>query len=142
MAPHVYSFTKFPNGVIRPLVNIRIINPSTNQYFLARCLLDTGADKCLFPADFALKTGHDLKNDGCENMVAKGLKGVEVTTWLHTFKLELFSEDFKTRIWRSGDFQIGCLEHNKTPPLLGCIGFLEFMNIRFNYTTKKIVIQV
>lgn len=142
MPQFVYNFTKFPNGVIRPLVNIRITNPTTKQQFLTKCLLDTGADKCAFPADFAIITGHDLMNNNCETMISKGLKGEEVLTWLHTFRIELFTEDFKTRIWKSKDIQIGCLEHNDTLPILGYIGFLENMNIRFNYPTKKIVIQI
>ena len=142
MAQFAYNFTKFPNNVIRPLVNVRIINPVTNQSIQTKCLVDTGADKCVFPENFATILGHDLKNNGCVIENSKGVGGIDVPTWLHTYKIELFTEDFKTRIWKSDSIQIGCLEHNNIFPLLGYIGFLEHMNIRLNYPTKKIVIEI
>ena len=142
MAQYIYNFTKFANGVIRPLVNVKITNPATNKSLNVKCLLDTGADKCLFPADFASMTDHDLLNEQCLFENSSGINGTEVKTALHTFRIELFTEDLRTRIWRSNDIQVGCLEHNAAPPLLGYTDFLEFMNIRFNYVTKKIVLEI
>lgn len=123
-------------------MNARITNPVTHKFVVSKCLLDSGADRCLFPAGFANMTGHDLKNHGCSVIGSSGINGNEISSWLHCFKVELLSEDYKQVIWRSKEIDIGCLDHDNTPPLFGYSGFLEFMNIRFNYPTKKIVIEI
>lgn len=109
---------------------------------MTKCLLDTGADKCLFPKGIAQITGHNLDHADCDTSNGKGIEGSEIKTWIHSFKIELFTEDLSKRIWKSGIIKVGCIDHDKTPPILGFLDFFQFMNIRFNYVTKKIVIEI
>lgn len=142
MGVFVFSFTKISDEVIRPLVPIRVINPFTNQRIDVIGLLDTGADDNLFPEFIASNTGHNLKASGVISNINQGVGQSQVPTWKHTFIIELLSPDRTKIIWKSKQSLISCVDHNNAPPLLGCSGFLINMKITFNYTTKKIIIEI
>jgi len=65
-----YPFTEIlPGGTVRvrtakarPHLWIRLSNPNTGQVFDTSAIVDTGADGCLFPADWALKLGYNLES--------------------------------------------------------------------------------
>ena len=141
MQPEIYSFTKDEKGVFRPFIPMRITNPDTNQSMLVMALLDTGADDCLFPQVCADNTGHNLKGEGVETKVNQGAGANQVPVWKHTFILEIFDAKRQKIVWKCKPRLISCLDHNSAPPLLGWEGCMENFNIRFNYPTKRIIIE-
>ncbi len=137
----VYPFIK-SGDIFRPLVPIIIINPIDKEEIGMMALLDTGADACVFTKFVAENTKHNLKADGVISHITQGVGENTITTWKHTFKISLLSPDRKSKIWSGKQGLVSCLDHDNAPPLLGCLGFLEFFNIRFNYLTKKIIIEL
>jgi hypothetical protein len=55
---HPFTLT---SGMSRPMLWIKIANPRTKDAIIARAIMDTGADDCVFPAKVAAKLGHNLK---------------------------------------------------------------------------------
>lgn len=56
-----YPYSIFPNTK-RPVLSISIINEHSKKHIIQLpCLVDTGADFCMLPSDFADLLGHDLK---------------------------------------------------------------------------------
>ena len=127
---------------MRPFVPVRIINPETRQSFVYMALLDTGADACCFPKHVAEATGHDLKHIDVITSINGGLSGTGVSTWKHSFVIELLSPDRKTAVWKNKKALIDCVDHDNLPPLLGCVDFLSFLKITFNYKTSRIIIEL
>jgi hypothetical protein len=48
-----YTFKSISNSIARPLIPIALKNPKTADSFLTYGIIDTGADICAIPADFA-----------------------------------------------------------------------------------------
>lgn len=138
----IYPFIDNGNGVYRPFVPIRIINPLDNINILLYGLLDTGADECIFPKFICEATNHNLKGEGVISSDSQGVGQGSVTNWKHTFIIELLTPDKKTVFWRSKQNLIGCLDHDSAPPLLGFKNFMVNFRITFNYPTKRIIIQL
>jgi hypothetical protein len=144
MPTEVYPFFKIANGIYRPIVPIRVYNPlnRTSNPITVGGLLDTGADDCMFPRFVADVTGHNLKASGVTSKINQGIGAAQVQTWLHTFKIELLKPDGKTVFWQSPQFQIACVDHDSCHPLLGWVGFLSNFKTTFNYSTKRIIIEI
>lgn len=94
-----YPFARcvYPDGRIaergRTYLPIRIVNPSSGLSRKTWCLLDTGAESCLIPAEIAVGLGHDLRGPGVKSSVASGIEQYDVPTYKHAFQLELLSSD-------------------------------------------------
>jgi hypothetical protein len=54
-----YPFTPVRRDFARPMVWIRVVNPTKNLAFIALAIVDTGADECVFPARTAISLGHN-----------------------------------------------------------------------------------
>jgi predicted aspartyl protease len=124
------------------MVPVIIENPFTNLKFGVYALLDTGADACLFPAFIPNNTGHNLKHQNVKTNVNVGIEGNKMPTWKHTFKIHLLEFGTNKVVWSAGRILIDCVDHDNVPPLLGGKGFLKHLNIRFNYKTSRIVIEL
>jgi len=61
------------NGIIRPLIPIKVINPDTKQFISILALLDTGADSCCFSRNIAEVIGHNFKHIDVITSVNEGL---------------------------------------------------------------------
>lgn len=72
----------------RPMLPIRIVNPQNNQSMRALGLIDTGADQCSIPADFAKLLGHNLAA-GTEKEIRTA--GGPAKAYGHTTRIEVFS---------------------------------------------------
>jgi predicted aspartyl protease len=141
-ATYIYPFVKLAGIAIRPFVPVRITNPDTRQSLCFMALLDTGADACCFPKSVAMATGHDLKHINAITSIYGGLSGTGVSTWKHSFVIELLSPDRKTVVWKNKRTLIDCVDHDNLPLLLGYNDFLSFFKITFNYKTSKIIIEL
>jgi len=116
-----------------------VINPHLNTSFIANCLLDSGADKCIFP-HFIVKKILSVKS-GAKSQ-SKGIAGLLIDTYPHDLILELLSQDYKNVIWKSETLKIDCVYRDDIPPLLGSSNFLKNFNIAFNYRDSSFVIDV
>ncbi len=70
------------------MLRIRIRNPHTGQHLSTVGLIDTGADECALPAEFAQILGHDLEA-GQVKYIATG-NGV-ATAFSHTCSIEILA---------------------------------------------------
>ena len=134
MPKYSYPLVKyhFPDGssdasAFHTLVPLKISNPKTGKSVHITGVVDTGADACLFPADIAEATGHDLKGDGVKSNVNFGIEQISVPVYRHTFTLELLSPNYQKIVWSSGEIEVDCTEANP-PVLLGALDFLKFFN--------------
>jgi hypothetical protein len=106
------------------------------------CLVDTGADSCLFSATVADILGHNLTGRGVKSSITKGVEGRTIRTWKHSFILSLMHPTQQGQhIWQSKKALIDCIEHDECPLLLGVAGFLEHFRITLDYRKKQILIQ-
>lgn len=77
----------------RPYLEISIINEhSQNKFISLPCLVDTGADICMLPADYAKTLGHDLKS--VDPIVFSGIGG-DATGYKHSNLVEVKGKRFK-----------------------------------------------
>lgn len=129
-------------GVYRPLVPVMACNPIDKKEQLIWAILDTGADACILPKGIAEITGHNLKGDGVQQNINQGVGESKVSAWKHTFVLKLLTADCSSVAWKTKSILVDCLEHDNAPALIGWRDFMEHLNIRFNYATKRIIIEV
>lgn len=103
-------------------------------------LVDTGADATLFPATLATQLGHTLKGTGVKSNITCGIEQNNVTTFRHTFMLELLSpKSFRVlRIFKN--VEIDCAEPNP-PVLLGASDFLTHFNLSIHYKAQALTLN-
>lgn len=139
---YTYPFYAPPERPPGPYLPIRFINPTNKTSFIWNCLVDTGADSCLFTASLAKLTGHDLTGDGVKSDVTSGIEGRQLPTYRHTFVLELLHPTNPDKVvWRSKKWLFECLNHDKFPPLLGVTDFLCHFRIMLDYPRKAITLS-
>ncbi len=104
MCRYRYPFFAPPGRPPGPYLPITITNPRTKRNILWYCLVDTGADTCLFSGGIAAILGHNLKGNGVKSTITTGVEGREVRTWMHTFSLKLMHPTSLERtVWNSMD---------------------------------------
>ena len=122
-------FILWPNGIFRPTLQIRIINPNTNQSQKAYGLIDTGADECAVPAYYAILLGHKLlagkKKQG-------GTGGGSTDAYEHTTKIEIFNPSTGKIAYTINDTPIDFLPNLKII-LLGVKSFLSKFIVHIDY---------
>lgn len=144
MPKHKYSYPFFepPGRFPRPYLPIRITNPLSRKQITWDCLIDTGADTCLFPRSLAEMVGHNLSGKGVKSSITCGVEGSAIRTWRHTFRLELMHPtDGKRSVWRSPRVLVECVEHDAFPPLLGVLDFLRHFRLTIDYKTGITTVQ-
>ena len=137
-----YSFSDGSSDefAFHTLIPVRITNPETGQSINITGLVDTGADSCLFPADVADITGHNLKGKGVKSNVNIGIEQVNVSVYKHTFILELLSPGYQKVVWSSGKIEIDCSTSNP-PVLLGAIDFLRYFKLTVDYINERLYLE-
>jgi hypothetical protein len=80
-------FTDCGNGIYRPILPVRIINPHTMKRYRTFGIIDTGADDCAVPAVYAPLLGHDLQA-GKQKIISTG--NGETIAYAHTTRFEIF----------------------------------------------------
>ncbi|MEM6816961.1 MAG: hypothetical protein AAF600_21650 [Bacteroidota bacterium] len=136
MAVFTYPFT-VTDGCHRPFVPIKVINPVNGRFALYRCLIDSGADKCMFP-DAVVK---QMMSVACgPKTKSKGIGGIPIESVPHQFMIELMSQDYKEIAWKSEIMKIDCVLHSQIPPLLGSSDFLYNFDIALNYKNGGVIV--
>ncbi|UEG49734.1 hypothetical protein LK994_13915 [Ferruginibacter lapsinanis] len=139
----IFEYPFYDKGVtLSPHVPIIITNPIENISIAVYALLDTGADDSVFTNYIADATWHNLKGDGVQNSITQGVGAGHVETWKHTFTITLLSPNKNTKIWRSENSLISCVDHDLMPPILGFTEFLSKFKITFDYNCNKIIIEI
>ncbi|MDD5674341.1 MAG: hypothetical protein PHC61_09265 [Chitinivibrionales bacterium] len=132
-----YPFFEPPGRSAGPYLPIKITNPKENKSIEWYCLIDTGADSCLFSATVADILGHHLTGLSVKSSITKGVEGRTVRTWKHSFIISLMHPTQPGKIvWQSKKSLIDCIEHNECPLLLGVEDFLEHFRLTLDYRKK------
>lgn len=116
---------------------VRVYNPVRGNNLIINCLLDSGADKCLFP-EFIATSVLSMRSGGKSQ--SKGIANFPIDTYPHLLRLELLSTDYNRVIWASKNLTIDCVPHD-VPPLLGSSDFLINFIISFNYKQEFFTIK-
>ncbi len=124
--------TKILLGTIfRPLIPIQLINQKKTS-LLFEALVDSGADKSLFPLDIGESIGIDFSK--LKPNKAKGIGGFQVTTYSSPIILKLKNQHFETVADFSKEIDY---------PLLGRDGFFNlFSKLEFDEKKKKLSLIV
>lgn len=145
MSPRVFRYPFFspPSRSAGPYLPIKITNPKSGRSIEWYCLVDTGADTCLFSGDIATILGHKLSGRGVKSSVSMGVEGRSVATFRHTFAIALMHPTKPdTVVWRGRKKLFDCIDHNNCPQLLGVEEFLKFFRITIDYGIKQTILLV
>jgi hypothetical protein len=125
-------FTLWADGIYRPTLQIRIINPHSGLSQRGYGIIDTGADECAVPASYANLLGHDLQA-GRQKTVSTG--NGETIAYAHTTKFEIFSPSTGQVVHTINDAPIDFMP-NLHVILLGVHSFLSDFILRIDYPHK------
>jgi hypothetical protein len=125
-----YDYRKIPTNtpkkdwIKRPLLQVTLFRESKRLNVV--CLVDSGADDCLFHASLAGLLGIDLKSG--EKKVFNGIaEGHPIEGYLHTVELQPYGMSDKAEVG------VYFTEANGISGLLGQTGFFENFKVSFEY---------
>ncbi len=122
-------FTYCGGDFYRPILNIKLINPDTNDTYRTYGIIDTGADKCSVPADFAPILKHDLEaGDIVQIDTASG----ESEAYSHTTEIELYHPTTDKHLYTISTTKVDYIPGLKTV-LLGADDFLSSFILKIDY---------
>ena len=125
-------FTKFgPDDIPRPWLPITVINPHTNKKIKLYGLIDTGADECALPAQYAVLLGHNLQLGYPKEINTENGKTL---AYFHTVRIEI--PDFTVQ-----DTLIDFMP-NLNVPLLGVKSFLSNFILTVDYPNLTFSLKV
>ncbi len=120
--------TKEPSYLYRPYIPVTLGYNHRLCKFPLDCLLDSGADKNLFPAQWGDLIGINIKRGKLQEHI--GIGDAKIQAYRHKITLYIGSYSFKTEADFSQSQQI---------PLLGREGFFQFFDkVSFNEKSKTI----
>lgn len=121
----------FPEkNTLIPLIPIRIIN--NDEWYDCYGLIDSGADACLFPAEFGENAGiTNIIND--KKHTFGGVGGGRITAYFHDLSIEIGGYKFTT--------YIGFTYDNLPFPLLGQKGFFSLFKVIFELEKEAIELK-
>jgi predicted aspartyl protease len=138
-----YPFFEPPSRPAGPYLPIKITNPKTSASIEWYCLIDTGADTCLFSSEIATIVGHSLDGKGVKSSLSMGIEGRRITTYRHTFCIALMHPINTDKVvWQGKKRLFDCISHNNCPQLLGVEEFLKFFRITIDYRKKQSILQM
>jgi len=124
-------------GIYRPTLQIRIINPHTGLNQRTYGIVDTGADECAVPASYASLLGHNLLA-GDQKKLSTG--NGEAVGYSHTTKIEIFHHSTGEVVYTINDTPIDFMEKLQII-LLGVRSFLSKFILRLDYPRKVFSIK-
>jgi len=118
-----HPFIKISSGDIpRAALPLVVINPATHKKIRTYGIIDTGADECAFPAQYAPLLGHNLQK-GYPKTVNTG--NGETIAYSHTVNIQIHNFVIK-------DVLVNLLP-NLNIPLLGVNSFLSKFILTIDY---------
>ncbi len=125
------------HGKPRPFLYVNYINPHTDKSFQTWALIDTGADDCVLPAEFAELLGHKLEMGTQTNIVSANGGSV---AYRHTMKIEIPDSDTNDPLFSTQETMITFIEGLKQP-LLGTDSFLCHFRLTIDYPIKQFSLE-
>ena len=131
-----FTIPNVGKSISRPLLRVELLNQANGRVVRALACVDTGSDKCCFPARLAIKLGHNLVA-GKESLMT-AFDGSSYTAYLHTNLLRLQDPDgneakYRVRMLFSESLQgIG---------LLGIDGFLSHFYTTIDYRNSTLTLK-
>lgn len=117
-----------PTAPPRPVYLVKLFIGGTDEYISVPCIIDTGADSCIFPSQFSSALGHSLRS-GLRSQPMNGIGG-SLTGHLHTNDVEIAGVRYNIQCFMCENWQFGY-------GLLGHTGFLDrfdvFLSTRHQY---------
>ncbi|MBI5400378.1 retroviral-like aspartic protease family protein [Candidatus Saganbacteria bacterium] len=114
-----------PSDTFKPWLPVIIINPHSGKKIKTYGLIDTGADECALPAQYADILGHNLQK-GLPKDISTG-NGITIA-YSHTVSIEIDGFNVDSVLI---DFM-----PNLCVPLLGVKSFLSNFILSINYPAK------
>jgi len=126
-----------PNSIKRPMLIVRITNPSSGLSIDTAGIIDTGADACAVPAPYANILGYKLK-DGTPKPVGTG-NGL-TTAYSHICRLDVYHTEWLQRgnsevIYTTSEVEIDFMP-NLPVVLLGVGDFLGQFFLGIDYPAQ------
>lgn len=128
-----FPFLRFnPEEPARPWLPVKIINPKSKKAIITYGLVDTGADKCAIPDNFAESIGFKLTAG--RKVTADCASGTAIG-YLHTTNLEILDYDKTNMLTKVREARI---EYTEGLPcvVLGTLGFLDKFTLKIDYPNK------
>ncbi|MBF0336205.1 MAG: hypothetical protein HQL05_00085 [Nitrospirae bacterium] len=98
-----FPFTDFGDGMLRLSLLARIINPHTKSHVLTRGIIDTGADECAIPGDYAPNLKHNLQQGQSKQIsTANG----ENTAYRHTTVFQILHPCNRNILYESSEIMV------------------------------------
>lgn len=126
-------FTDCGNGIFRPILPVRIINPHTLKGYRTFGIIDTGADDCAVPAVVAPLLGHNLQA-AKQKIISTG--NGETIAYAHTTRFEIFHPSTGELLYTIDDTPIDFMP-NLHIVLLGVNSFLSCFVLTIDYPQKS-----
>ena len=119
-----------PDASIRvPIIPLRVLT-TPDRYLDTYALVDSGAQLCLFPAEYARYLGLDPAHGIA--IPVHGIGGATLSALFQPVTLEVGGWGYQA--------PVGFAESGVPVPLLGQIGFFDHARVIFDYTNEKIEI--
>jgi len=125
------------HGKPRPFLYVNYINPHTGDSFPTWALIDTGADDCVLPAEFAELLGHNLEMGTRTNIVSAN--GCSIA-YRHTMKIEIPDKNTDAPLFSTQETMITFIEGLKQP-LLGTDSFLCHFRLTIDYPIEQFSLE-
>jgi len=127
----------------RPRLWIRVTNPHSGMAIETAAIVDTGADDCLFPAEIALRLGHDLE---AMPPIPIGTANKITYAYAHTTRIDILGvlpdgqADKKKILFTVGPTHINYAK-GLDQFLLGRRNFLDQFILVINYPRRQFTIR-
>jgi predicted aspartyl protease len=121
------------NGIFRPILGIRIINPHTGLSQRTIGIIDTGADEYAVPASYAEILGHKL-TAGKKKTVSTG--NGKTSAYSHMTKIEIFDSKTGEIAYTVDEAPIDFMPRLSVV-LLGVESFLSKFILNIDYPHRK-----
>lgn len=113
---------------LRPIIFLKFkINKEVVEY---PCLIDSGADYCLFHSYIGQKIGLNIKQG--KKLIFYGTSGAKQTCYFHEIEYQI--DNFKVKTWVGFSDDIENLDFG----LLGQTGFFNKFSVKFDYSKQEI----
>lgn len=138
-----FKYQKLPIGnydsrkslMPRPYIPVYLLGKTKRTESPYYALLDSGADRIIFPSDLAKEVGIlDIKNDG-RSEPALGIGNQTVEIYYHPLKLQILGDI------REIAMEVGFAE-NMSFPILGRSFFKHFRFVIFNETKEEVELKL
>jgi hypothetical protein len=122
-----------PQGHIayRPVITVQLSGQSRLNCL---CIIDSGADHCVFPLSFALQLGFNPL--GATQVMTGGVGSAAVPMYFWKIKMDLGPVQKETMVGFTEDM------NSKGIGLLGQHGFFEYFKVQFDLPSKLFWIEV